>query len=167
MRNIYAAVSIITFEKKEVLILKRAINPLDPWSGHLSLPGGRIESEDKSSKEAAKRETFEECGIKLTEDNLVKELKLEQAGMGIGKAVNVIPFHFDLESKPKITLQLEEHQDYYWVDINYLSNKKNHNQKHLSKDYPNILFPCIDIHGTPLWGLTYKVLADFFKWKQL
>lgn len=162
MKNIYAAVTIITFEKKEILILKRAINPLDPWSGHLSLPGGRIEPDDISPKQAAIRETLEECGINLTEEDFVKELPIEKAGMAIGKAVNVLPYHFNLKEKPEITLQFEEHQDYYWTEIDYLKDKNNHSQRHLSKDYPDMLFPCVDVHGTPLWGFTYKVLADFF-----
>ena len=164
MNNIYAAVTIITFENNEILILKRAINPLDPWSGHLSLPGGRIEDDDLGPKEAAIRETHEECGIQLNDDSFVKELPIEKAGMAIGKAVNVIPYHFNLNKKPDIRLQLEEHQDYYWVEQSYLANQKNHTQKHLSKDYPKMLFPCIDVEGTPLWGFTYKVLNDFFSW---
>ncbi|MCH2205201.1 MAG: NUDIX domain-containing protein [Lentisphaerales bacterium] len=166
MKDIYAAVTIITFEKKEVLILKRAINPLDPWSGHLSLPGGRIEETDNSPHEAAIRETEEECGITLTKSDFIQELPVEKAGMAIGKAVNVIPYHYDLTVKPEIKLQLEEHQGFSWVEIDYLTNKANHLQRHLSKDYPEMLFPCIDIKGTPLWGFTYKVLEDFFCWNK-
>ena len=78
--SISAAVSIITIENKEVLILKRAINELDPWSGHLSLPGGRIEPEDQSPLDAAVRETMEECGIGLNKRD-ARALPPEIAGI--------------------------------------------------------------------------------------
>ena len=77
--SIYAAVTIITFENKEVLILKRAINPLDPWSGHISLPGGRIET-NESPLEAAIRETHEECNILLNKEDVLAELPIASAG---------------------------------------------------------------------------------------
>ena len=77
------------------------------------------------------------------------------------KYVLVQPFHFGLNEKPKIELQLEEHCEFYWVDIHRLKNKELHFSKNLSKDYPEISFPCIDIQGTPLWDFSYKVLGHF------
>jgi 8-oxo-dGTP pyrophosphatase MutT (NUDIX family) len=164
MKDIFAAVTIITFENNEVLILKRTINPLDPWSGHLSLPGGRVDKEDIDLRATAERETLEECNILLTQKDFIRELPVEEAGMAIGKAVKVLPFHFNLSEKPNITLELKEHDEYYWVSQDYLCNPQNHTMKHLSKDNPQMLFPCIDIAGTPLWGFTYKVLSDFYQW---
>ena len=160
---ISAAVSIITIENSEVLILKRAINSLDPWSGHLSLPGGKIDPEDSTPLDAAIRETLEECGIALLHDEAI-ELPHEAAGMRHNRFLKVAPFHFNLANHPEIELQLEEHSNYYWVSIDYLMDRSKHKKAFLSKSYPDTLFPYIDIEGTPLWGFTYKVLADFFNW---
>lgn len=52
--------------EEEVLFIKRATNPTDPWSGHVALPGGRAEEADRGEDEVtAARETHEEVGIDL------------------------------------------------------------------------------------------------------
>ena len=159
-----AAVTIITISNQQVLILKRAHNPLDPWSGHLSLPGGRIEDDDETPLEAAKRETMEEVGIDLSDLQPSSTLPVELAGLSADHAIKVLPSHFELSHKPHIELQLEEHDDYYWVDLNYLNDLGNHRRKALSKDFPERIFSCVHIEGTELWGFTYKVLNDFLGW---
>ena len=70
-----AAVSLIQVGN-EILILKRAEHELDPWSGHLSLPGGKIDPIDVSPLATAIRETKEECGFDLHHHNDFKELEL-------------------------------------------------------------------------------------------
>ena len=161
--SISAAVSVITIENKEVLSLKRAINDIDPWSGHLSLPGGKIDPDDMTPLDAAVRETMEECGIELNKSQ-ARELPSEAAGLEKKTYIKVAPFHFDLPERPKITLQLEEHSHFYWVSLDYLKDISNHQYRPLSKDHPDLTFPCITVGETPLWGFTYKVLSDFFKW---
>jgi 8-oxo-dGTP pyrophosphatase MutT (NUDIX family) len=49
----------------EVLMIKRAEAEGDPWSGHVALPGGRIEPADRDLEDTAVRETLEETGINL------------------------------------------------------------------------------------------------------
>ena len=39
-----------------VLLIKRAEHPLDPWSGHIGLPGGRRETDDLDVLATARRE---------------------------------------------------------------------------------------------------------------
>lgn len=46
-----AAVALLLKSKRndfDVLFVKRVKNPLDPWSGQMSLPGGKRESKDAS-----------------------------------------------------------------------------------------------------------------------
>lgn len=49
----------------ELLLVRRAEYPGDPWSGHVALPGGRAEPDDPSAWATAVRETWEETGIDL------------------------------------------------------------------------------------------------------
>ena len=49
----------------EILIIKRAEHPRDPWSGHLALPGGRADATDANLIHTAAREMSEEVGIEL------------------------------------------------------------------------------------------------------
>src|ERR1035437_4504345 len=48
----------------EILFIQRASHDLDPWSGHIAFPGGKLE-EGELECQAACRETLEEIGIDL------------------------------------------------------------------------------------------------------
>src|SRR5829696_5060960 len=52
-------------EGPELLVIKRSEAEHDHWSGHLALPGGRVEAEDESLLATAVRETREEVGLDL------------------------------------------------------------------------------------------------------
>jgi 8-oxo-dGTP pyrophosphatase MutT (NUDIX family) len=55
----------------ELLFIKRADYPADPWSGQVAFPGGREETGDANLADTAMRETREETGIDLRRDGTV------------------------------------------------------------------------------------------------
>jgi 8-oxo-dGTP pyrophosphatase MutT (NUDIX family) len=54
----------------DLLFIKRADYPGDPWSGQIAFPGGRHEPTDASLRETAARETWGETGVDLARDGL-------------------------------------------------------------------------------------------------
>ncbi len=63
-----AAVALLLRERDEgleLLIIRRAENERDPWSGHMALPGGGWEPGDENVYHTARRETLEEIGVDL------------------------------------------------------------------------------------------------------
>lgn len=51
-----------------MLYIRRTSRQSDRWSGHVAFPGGKREAGDESSSYTAMRETFEEVGIDLAEE---------------------------------------------------------------------------------------------------
>jgi 8-oxo-dGTP pyrophosphatase MutT (NUDIX family) len=148
------------------LVLRRTENPLDPWSGQISFPGGKWESEDISLLDTAIRETEEECQIFLTDRNLLLELDIAYAGLTQGKRVPVKTFVFKLSSKPNLILNPQEFQEYFWIEEADFINQDLHattgpipqNPKEFTQ-FP--LYSMQQKKDIPLWGFTYEVLKNF------
>ncbi len=147
----------------EYLLLRRATNPQDPWSGHFALPGGRRDLGDKDLLATCVREAFEECGISLKPWHLVQELPLATAGGWLGRPLVVASFLFEVEEKPPLFLQDEEIAAFHWLTLSYLRDPANRTDAALSGSHPEILFPCIRVGQGAIWGFTYGVLRSFLE----
>lgn len=69
-----AAVAAVFSHDLELLFMQRATVPGDPWSGHISFPGGRAEPGDPSLLHTAIRETREELGLDLERGEVLGRL---------------------------------------------------------------------------------------------
>lgn len=141
------------------LILRRAENPLDPWSGHFAFPGGRRDPGDASLLAACLRETREECGFHLPESALVTPLPLAHAGNALGHPIPVTPYLFELPHPPRLVLDPRECASSHWIPESTLRDPAHHETITPLPD-PNRRFPAIRIDRGFIWGFTYNVLAD-------
>src|SRR5437868_15537785 len=104
-----AAVAAILRERRdgdpEILLIRRAEHPQDPWSGHMAFPGGRVDPDDPSAFEAAKRETREELALDLALfATQIGELShLMSIAHGKPLPMVILPFVFELarDAEPK------------------------------------------------------------------
>lgn len=152
-----AAVAIIQcpFPEESYLILRRAARPQDPWSGHFSFPGGRVEEEDGDLLTTCIRETWEETGILLTQDNLQRRLALEVAGHYVKNPLVVQPFLFSLPARLPLQLAAEEIQGAVWLEAMRFRDPSLHLNVEM---LPGRLFPAYPIKDYFLWGFTYRLL---------
>src|SRR5215218_7814707 len=82
-------------EGPELLVIKRSEAEHDHWSGHLALPGGRVEPEDESLLATAARETLEEVGLDLREGGeAIARLGTVNPQSPYAPRVSVTPFVF-------------------------------------------------------------------------
>lgn len=144
----------------EVLFIKRAERGDDPWSGHMAFPGGRRQAEDPSLFDAAVRETEEEVGLSL--DRGLQLGRLSDLGEGRIKQfdMSVSCFVFRTPQPADLTLN-HEVDDTVWIPLDYLSDLRNIEPYRFPPDPLQRDFPSFHYDGYRVWGLTYRLMADF------
>ncbi len=147
-------------DEPEVLMIERAHHERDPWSGHLALPGGRVEAQDFQPQDTAERETWEEIGVRIDGADLLGRLSDIEAD-GISIAISC--FVYSLTSVPKFKLESAEVADAFWFPINAMNDPERATTIRQDTTNGHRSFPAIKVPGKsqPLWGITYKLLQDF------
>ena len=83
--NLIAAAVLIPFivgrDSIDILLTNRSTS-LEDHAGQVSFPGGRIDKKDFDPIETAKRESFEEVGIKNKDIEIIGSLEAFQTGTG-------------------------------------------------------------------------------------
>jgi 8-oxo-dGTP pyrophosphatase MutT (NUDIX family) len=158
-----AAVAILhAIEPEEsVLLIRRAERADDPWSGHWSFPGGRREPEDPDLMHTALRELEEECGIRLGRDHFETALPPTLAGRRVGRFVLVAPFLFQVHGELPVVLHPPEAVEALWTPLKVLRDPARHAVQCVPGVPKDMQFPAIELNGVPLWGFTYRLIADW------
>ena len=159
-----AAVALVLRESAasfDVLLIERAERIGDPWSGHIALPGGRAEPGDADLSATAERETLEEVGLDLA--RAAERLgRLSDWEPVRGMPVAVRPFVYLLTAEAALQPNAEV-REAFWVPIDPLLRGQwasTYRHTHGDRQYD---FPAWDIDGRVVWGLTYRVLGEFFR----
>ncbi|MEO6028398.1 MAG: CoA pyrophosphatase [Candidatus Binatia bacterium] len=159
-----AAVLRAAGDDTEMLFIERAEHPLDPWSGHMAFPGGRVDPGDATPRAAAERETLEEVGLALGNAELLGRLDdVEGAPPGFDSLV-VSAFVYHLAERIPPTLN-HEVRAVLWVPIAHLLDQRRRvpfywPREQRTNHHPGILVGEPDRHV--VWGLTYRFLELFF-----
>jgi 8-oxo-dGTP diphosphatase len=133
-----ASVTFITDTCRFILI-KRNIRTGDPWSGQMALPGG-YRKKGESSSDAARRETYEEVGVRLNE--------LYYIGMYESKAKDIEVKAFISEISPSVDpVAGDEVSEAFWVPISDLVPDSD---SYLYREYR-------------IWGMTFRILKDILE----
>jgi 8-oxo-dGTP pyrophosphatase MutT (NUDIX family) len=144
----------------ELLLIKRASFPGDPWSGHIAFPGGRRAPDDRSPRDTAIRETREEVGLELEPARFLGRLD-DVAPRPGAPNVSISPFVFSVGTSAELRLNHEVALA-LWVPIDHLADPAS------ATDYLHELaggtalrFPAIRLDEHVIWGLTYRIIAQF------
>jgi len=159
-----AAIALILLELEhsaELLLIERATREGDPWSGHMALPGGHREAIDLDLAATAERETLEEVGLDLRAQG-ERVGRLSDCTPFRGGSVAVRPFVYLLPARPPLVLSAEVRQA-LWVPIAPLLSGGRRATHTLERGGQRLEFPAWDIEGHLVWGLTYRVLDEFFR----
>lgn len=161
-----AAVAMVLCELPErglsTLFIQRAEHPDDPWSGQMAFPGGRFEPYDGSLVRAAIRETREEVGLPLNEEMVLGRLSDVSGGRLSLHRLAVSPFVFHLPSEPVLRTNYEVAST-VWVPLSYLGDPGNIQSYVFPLDPEKREFPSWHYDGYTIWGLTYRIIANYLR----
>ncbi len=160
-----AAVALVlagTGDDLALCAIRRAEHPLDPWSGHMALPGGRSSPEDPSRRAVAERETFEEVGLALGEPHWIGPLSDVLVRLGGGDRQMILsPFVYYLGEELAPFTASDEVAEAYWIPLSHLWDPRNAGHMEWERGGARLLYPAIRFRGHSIWGLTFRVLTLF------
>ena len=162
-----AAVAVVLREASggaEILFIKRAEKRGDPWSGQMAFPGGHRDTSDNGLKEAAMRETLEEVGLDLERESYLGALDHHWAApRGPRLDMLIAPHVFEIEGDPRFELNFEV-DEAVWAPLGPLVLNSVHDTETLSITGTPTVFNGYRLAGGHfVWGLTYRMLKDFFR----
>lgn len=159
-----AAVAIILKVFKgelHVLMIRRAERQGDPWSGHMAFPGGRLETRDANGFACAVRETEEEIGFTLgDEDNCLGRLsELNARARRLTRGLAITPFVFRVDRDLALSPN-HEVAEVVWVPLEFLLDPDNRSSMRWERGRMTLNMPCYVYEGRRIWGLSLKMLDE-------
>jgi 8-oxo-dGTP pyrophosphatase MutT (NUDIX family) len=140
-----------------VLLMKRIEREGDPWSGHISLPGGGFQVGDGDLLATAIRETREELGIDLHATRLIGPLPTLSPLSSGPNGIEVTPFAFATAEALPTTVGPEALSS-FWLPL-ALAGAGTYDG---TFTYPGTdrQFPSWNYEGFTIWGMTWRILGD-------
>ena len=146
----------------EMLFVKRAEHPLDPWSGHMAFPGGREKSGDSTLADVARRETLEEVGVALVPAMRIGRLDDLGGGRLADLRMSVSSFVFHISGPAELRLNYEI-ADALWTPLDWLGRRENVRPYSWPGAPRSRPFPSFALReGYTIWGMTYRIVHGFF-----
>lgn len=146
----------------DLLFIRRAEDPRDPWSGHMAFPGGHHEDEDPDLRATVERETREELGLDLaSQAALMGRLRPVYTLPGGRPRLAVFPHVYRLRAPagdhPALRPNAEV-ADIFWFPLNdLLAGGGRSTMTWIWRGVP-LRLPCIRIQDQVIWGLSLRML---------
>ena len=144
----------------ELLFIRRADYPADPWSGQVAFPGGREETGDVSLANTAIRETREETGLDLDHDGTVigmlDDLRPTTTRL---PAIIVRPYVVLLKRLQELLLS-DEVAMAFWVPLESLRQGSRGVTRPCWRAGVQMNRRAFHHEGQVIWGMTERILAQ-------
>ena len=149
-------------EVRLILILRNTYNGVH--SNQIGFPGGRVEDYDKTLFDTAIRETYEEIGVRVQKNELIRELHEIYIPPS---NFNVYPFLVILNHPPSFVKDDKEVKEVITIDLESLLNCKitqtqipipeKLNELNIQND---VEVPVFKLAGYNVWGATAMMLSE-------
>lgn len=144
----------------ELLFIKRAEYPGDPWSGQIAFPGGREEAGDANLAQTAIRETREETGLDLEHGAMIlgalNDLRPQTVRL---PAIIVRPYVLLIGACPRLALS-DEVALAFWIPLEALRRQESWQETAVQARGVQMNRRAFVHEGHVIWGMTERILAE-------
>jgi 8-oxo-dGTP pyrophosphatase MutT (NUDIX family) len=146
----------------EILFIRRAEHPADPWSGQMAFPGGRAEPADADLRATALRETREETGIDLAAEaeylGALDEVRASARMRPLDLAISPFVFRLERDVAPVLSGEV---RSLHWLPLDDLLGPTRRSTMDYEHQGDTLQFPCLRVEELVIWGLTYRMFMSF------
>jgi 8-oxo-dGTP pyrophosphatase MutT (NUDIX family) len=146
----------------DILFIRRAEHPADPWSGQMAFPGGRAEPGDADLRATALRETLEEIGVDLAAEadylGPLDEVRAMARLRPMDLAISPFVFRLRGAFEPHLS---DEVRSLHWLPLDDLLGPNNRSTLDYQHQGDTLQFPCLRVEELVIWGLTYRMFMSF------
>jgi 8-oxo-dGTP pyrophosphatase MutT (NUDIX family) len=153
------AVLRVVEHEAELLFIKRAEHEGDPWSGHMAFPGGRYEPHDDSLEVTARRETFEELALDLSQGMVLGRLDDLAPRNPVLPPILIRPFVAIVPPDVTFSPSMEVAAT-YWVPLTMLRNVETQAEHVITINGARARFPGFRVDQHIVWGLTERIVRQ-------
>ncbi|WKK77499.2 CoA pyrophosphatase [Marivirga salinae] len=127
--------------------------------GQVSLPGGKMEDSDDNLIETAIRETFEEIGVNISDNEVIgslSDLNVTASNFIVKPVVSI------LDRKPEFTRDPREVEQIFKAEVQHLIHPNTLQVTELTVAQEiRLKAPFFDIEEKVVWGATAMILSEF------
>lgn len=156
----FAAVNILLYLKNNEWyfpLMVRTTNERDRHSGQISLPGGKKEDFDINFEQTAQRETFEEIGIDIHYNRIIREMS----------PIFIPPSNFYVRAfvsytkkNPQFILQKSEAVELIEFPVTALLDLSDQPEMMVLPSSRGVEVPVINFNNYLIWGATSMILSE-------
>lgn len=157
-----AAVLLPLYEKEGeyYILLTKRTQDLEHHKGQICFPGGAHHRQDRSLRDTALRETYEEIGVPPEDVEILGELD----NMGtltsnflITPFVGIIPYPYEF------SINENEIEELIEVPLSALADEKNYREEPYTIEGTTYMGSVFEYNGKVIWGATARILKQFLE----